>query len=361
MRLNLAMQKGFRQLGGFIPSLDALEDRQLLSAFGEPSFHDVPFSMPRDDVAIAIGPFAPNRFPGAFQDHHQGLPDFPPYPLIDQSSVDSHSRGDAVPFAVVDRAAPFERDGPRPEHGQWAANPGISPTQVSPSIQVFDSSVNGGGAVGVSPARQVQGVRTAADTFGSPAAVVSRSDFPLIVASVNGPSSAFAGSGSPEGTNQANLPSLAVPPSVLQAVKPGPTSPSVMLLLDHPEEGLAEPVTRSLPIKASAVRTVEGDESPTLMKAENSDEIPPPKGADLITELVPFPLESIKDSLSWLLDPFETSEGPGSDTTRVFRFLIPIAIALGSFEIARRWRRDRSHLRTVRSWQTRCSALHGFF
>ena len=101
-------------------------------------------------------------------------------------------------------------------------------------------------------------------------------------------------------------------------------------------------------------------ETPDEMRGHPPGALPPPRGADLITEMAAFDRESDEEPLAWLLDRLR-GDGASQGQADASPYLIHVVFALVAFEAARRWWHSRTSAGARPPRRSRSFVLHGPF
>lgn len=355
------MRKGVRQRDRWVPRLERLEGRELLSAALELEAHH-PDKVPESVTLAEI-----HRMAAAGQD-----------PVEDASAGDGPSERAAYKLAV-----PEERT---------AVSPGISTAMVAPlpepprrETAVLDRSETEGPAVTIHNANDTGEAREPFADLGRLEAAPAARPITLTTANISLPGGVAHGAFEPE------LRLISVPISALPAVLQD--DPAVVIERSgRPESsphfaarisagqidaGLAW-VSRFWPARsgsqgaplAPAPRAPLADgsggagaaappASPAPPRA--AEPLPPsPSGADLITDFSPFDRARFEQALAHLLDQLESLGRPWPEQAKGAPRIVPIALSILLLEVARRWYRRRKGPGKTRTWKPRSSVLRGF-
>jgi len=308
----------------FVPVLHPLEDRHLLSpGAGLPSFHR--FSSAAEFRPSGLGPssgmsgmgpkFAPSRDSLAWSfapDHHGGLrgpfdrgtvsPSVPPASSSDAGRDDGSDRRGRFGPTSAERSGPAARVASPTDLLPVAAPAGVI---ISLIPTVHDSTFD-----------QIDGGPSTAfgvDLAGRP-----------IKAGLSDTSQDLGTPGSLRGSRAAPVPDL-----------PG---------IDHPDG----PIQRE-----GGPRSRPADVAPI--------EVPPPRGADLISDFAPFDRAALDRAVSRLRDLFGRLGRPLSMQPDGLSYLFPVLAGIAAIEAVRRWRHRRISTRTARAPRAAGSMLRGFF
>lgn len=358
------MRNPFRRPGRWVPHLDWLESRDLLSAVLDVSLHHVAAR------AAEVGS----------ESETQRSPDDGRDQPVSQPLVGAvPDREEVYSVSVPDRSA--EAPGLRIKTTAVPSDP-VGRDVVLPIRTDHDITAQGFHAVAF------PGMREQAPDQDHNPELASETDRP------GGSSFLFAPNAGPPITF-ARIASEAQVPVISPAISSLPTvSPSASLAgwelgghtgLLHQfvgntsagqlEVGLAVvatiwpgfPSTRGLPA-APVPQTpkVEGPEAalpappPTSLQPEPDQPPPSPSGADLITDFSPFDSAALERSLAHVLDQFEALGLPLPDQISQAPRFVPIAVAILLLEAARRWRKRRKNQGKSGIWKPRSSVLRGF-
>lgn len=326
-----------RRISRCLPSFDALEGRSLLSHFGNPGS---PPSAPRDSSPPSSVDCAPDGSGGRSKDIHDARGGWRPTVEMVRSSPYG---GSASPATTLPSPPPAARSdllvaAPDPQAEVHASRPAVAliivqptPTSAARGLRSARSSTlpgSSGGAVDTSSAESpspspsqdvlfLAALATLTTATIVPVAPEPGEALSLIPVPARGPASVGPAS-------QAPLP--APPGSPIGPQHARPTEPT------HP---VPEANPSTVPATGDAA-------SSDATRGASTDDVPPPRGADLITETGPLDGKTIDESLAELLDRFGGLGEELSEQVRGTSSILPIILSVGAFEAARRWRRRRA-------------------
>jgi hypothetical protein len=101
----------------------------------------------------------------------------------------------------------------------------------------------------------------------------------------------------------------------------------------------ADLVPREQEVAQPVVSGSGGIETPNRSAGIGPDNLPAPRGADLITDIAAFRQAPIEESLHRLFDRFRGADQPSERQAQSYPYLLPVALAVVAIEAARRWRR----------------------
>jgi hypothetical protein len=298
--------------------------------------------------------------PGSFRDHR----DEGTEPRTFEESGWSHGKDIATPLAA--RATSPYRAG---SSSEALTSPEV-PAEISPdrtsgasiASRATSPVSDPGNRVALTSARTVASADAMDETLAGSTSIFSGEDVALVLAAPGFEPSATPPASPAPGETRANAnPStgargLARPIHVSLAPTPSRTPlrrPRATPDIPKPQPSDAD----------SPAHTSRGEiETPDEMRGHSPGALPPPRGADLITEMTAFDRESDEEPLAWLLDRLR-GDGvlDGQADASPSPYLIHVVFALVAFEAARRRWQSRTSAGMHRPRRARSFMLHGPF
>jgi hypothetical protein len=114
-------------------------------------------------------------------------------------------------------------------------------------------------------------------------------------------------------------------------------------------------------VGSARVPSFRGVRTESVKREPGIPEIPPPLGAELISEFAPFDREAIEQAISRLRDRLERLVGPFREGGDDHQYLFPVIATIVALEVARRWCRRRRFSGSTCTWKMPGSMLRCLF
>jgi hypothetical protein len=142
-------------------------------------------------------------------------------------------------------------------------------------------------------------------------------------------------------------------------MSPLSVDPHAFAILSAPSVGLPAGSTSAPILVAGREAGPAVDELQTLPAEEAPFEAPPPVGAGLITQFLPFDLGSLDEPVSRFLDGLANETVAGVGDKAALPYTVLWVTAGLAFELTRRWHRHLASPRAMGDWKKVSRTLHG--
>jgi hypothetical protein len=338
------------------PDFDTLEGRDLLSRFAGSMAPDWGGSVGHDGAPPTSFAMMSNGSPRSFG----GRPDT----WVQGRSFERNGwpPRDMGPIPNNAPSTPVSPAGPFPQADALRGRPADlvpdQPLLVSITIQVTAPASDPGLRLPPSSARADSVERAIGPMSAGPTKATASENFVILIAPVGEPRAA-----TPFATQAGDDPLVGPPPP-----PPGPPgsarsvnvglSPTAPAALAPPWTTPADPVPRGPETAPPPVAVSGGNEASDGSAGISPDNLPAPRGADLISDLAASLHAPIEDPLTGLLDRFGGLREPLKQPARGDSYLFPVAVAVVALEVARR-RRRRSTTEARPSRRSRNFGMYG--